>query len=320
MPQPLSRFSANVLILIAALIWGCAFVAQQKGMAFVGALTFTGLRFFLGALCVLPLALWEQKKQTSIRLTLSDYRQFILIGIMLFFGAYCQQMGIGITSVTRSGFITALYVPLVPVAGWLIFRIVPPLVALPAIVLCALGVMCITEVFVQKPILNMSLPPSIWLGMNEGDLWVLVSTVFWAVHVTLIDRAMHTKAAPARLAVTQFVVCGLLGTLAAIFQESLLIILSQEILLSVLPFLLFTGMISVGVGFTIQVFAQQYTRANDVAILLSSEFIFAALAAAWWLNEPFGIWQWSGGALILSAILWIQLAPIGASAKTASLH
>lgn len=313
----MNRLTANALILLTALIWGFAFVAQQKAMEYIGAFAFTGVRFLMGALVVLPLAIWETRRNTPTSPSLAPSAQplpqpsfgfFALLGCLLFLAALTQQIGIGQTTVVRSGFITALYVPLVPLVGWLIFRIPPRWHTYPAMILCVIGLLFITGALES---ISHSNDPALPRGessssFNRGDGWVLLSTIFWALHVNGIDHALRLHRSPARLATTQFWVCGILGLIGSVFFESLLSQATSSAFMQALPYLLFTGLLSAGVGFTIQVFAQQYTRANDVAILLSAEFVFSALAGIWLLSEPFGMHQWIGGGLILASVLIIH--------------
>ncbi len=287
----MSRGFANVLLLIAALIWGTTFVAQQLGMAGVGPLMFTGVRFLLGALVILPLALRERTRlaDRGIRLEGSDLLAACGLGVLLCLGVVLQQIGIAGTSVSNAGFLTALYVPLVPLLGWVIHRQVPHLSLWPAALGCFVG--------------TFLLGGGTFTDFNAGDFWVISSTLFWAAHVLWVGRVAARKGTPILVAFTQFVVCGLLATGAGLALEATTLTGLQ----TALPTILYGGLLSVGIGFTLQVVAQRHTRPAEAAILLSSEVLFAALAGALYLGERLAPIQLAGGVLIFACIVGVQV-------------
>jgi drug/metabolite transporter (DMT)-like permease len=288
------RSVANALMLLVALIWGTTFVAQQLGMAHVGPLTYTGVRFLLGALFVLPLALREygRLEARGVRLERADWLAWSGLGILLFLGAVLQQIGIMGTSVSNAGFLTALYVPLVPLLAWLIDRHMPHPAVWPATIGSFIG--------------TFMLSGGRFDALTTGDYWVIASTLFWAAHVFWVGRVAAHKGAPIIVAVTQFVVSGVLSMLVAAVTEDI----SLAGLQAALPAILYGGLLSVGVAFTLQVVAQRHTPATDAAILLSSEILFAALAGALYLNERLAPLQLAGGGIIFICILGVQLAPM----------
>jgi len=141
MTAPLSRVSANLLLMLVAVIWGSAFVAQSRGMAHVGPMTFTGVRFLIGALVVSPLMWLEWRRLGRLGQSLDKTDAFKIAGLgsLLLMGAAMQQIGIGGTSVTNAGFLTALYVPLVPVLSWLVLRQAPHWSVWPGAMACVVG-------------------------------------------------------------------------------------------------------------------------------------------------------------------------------------
>ncbi|MEW6292745.1 MAG: DMT family transporter [Pseudomonadota bacterium] len=287
----MSRGFANVLLLIAALIWGTTFVAQQLGMAGVGPLMFTGVRFLLGALVILPLALRERTRLADhgVRLERPDLLAACGLGVLLCLGVVLQQIGIAGTSVSNAGFLTALYVPLVPLLGWVIHRQVPHLSLWPAALGCFVG--------------TFLLGGGTFTDFNAGDFWVISSTLFWAAHVLWVGRVAARKGTPILVAFTQFVVCGLLATGAGLALEATTLTGLQ----TALPTILYGGLLSVGIGFTLQVVAQRHTRPAEAAILLSSEVLFAALAGALYLGERLAPIQLAGGVLIFVCIVGVQV-------------
>ncbi len=287
----MTRFQANVGLLLTALIWGTTFVPQQLGMDHVGPLTFTSARFFLGAVLVLPLA-WFERRQLRwqaepVPTVVALYGA--ILGALLFVGASLQQVGIGRTTVSNAGFLTALYVPLVPLLVWITQRKRPP----PGLWLLVAG--CLLSVGL--------LTGARWDTWREGDYWVLASTLFWAAHVVGLGLLAQKYPVPLQLAAIQFLVCALLSGLLASNMETP----QLASLVLAWPAIAYAGMLSVGIAFTLQVFAQRYTSASSAAILLSSEVLFAALAAYLWLGDRLTFQQWCGGLLLFVCIVLVQL-------------
>lgn len=290
----MSRSVANALMLLVALIWGTTFVAQQLGMAHVGPLTYTGVRFLLGALFVLPLALREygRLEARGLRLDRADWLAWCGLGVLLFLGAVFQQIGIMGTTVSNAGFLTALYVPLVPLLAWLVDRQPPHVSVWPASIGSFIG--------------TFMLSGGRFDTLTIGDYWVIASTVFWAAHVLWVGRVASRKGVPVMVAVTQFVVCGVLSMLVALFTEEIV----MDGIVAAMPAILYGGLLSVGIAYTLQVVAQRHAPATDAAILLSSEILFAALAGALYLGERLSAIQLMGGVVIFVCILAVQLAPM----------
>jgi len=288
------RSTANTLILIAALIWGTTFVAQQVGMKDVGPLTYTGIRFLIGALFIAPLALREYLRLSVLGISLgrSDLFAWTGLGVLLFIGAATQQIGIPNTTVTNAGFLTALYVPLVPLLAWIIHGQRPHIAVWPGAACSMLGTYLLSGRSLDS--------------FTAGDFWVLGSTVFWASHVLWVGRVAAGKNTPILIAFWQFLVCGVLSMAMALPSEPI----SASGLVAGLPSILYGGLLSVGVGFTLQVVAQRHTRAADAAILMSSETLFAAIAGALYLGERLGPLQILGCAIMLASVLAVQLAPL----------
>lgn len=290
----MKRAHANGLLLVAALIWGTAFVAQQTGMRDVGPFAFTGTRFLLGAAVIAPLAVWELRR-LGRRGTFLDARDLLAacgLGAVLFLGAALQQVGIVDTTVSNAGFLTALYVPLVPLAGAVLLRERSHWSVLPASLGCFAG--------------TFLLGGGSLAALSTGDLWVIASAVFWAAHVMLVGHVAARKGASVTVAMLQFLVTGLLGMALGVAQEGI----SMDALARAMPSIAYAGFLSVGVGYTLQVVAQRHTRAADAAILLSCETLFAALAGRWVLGEEMSGVQLTGGILIFGCVLAVQILPL----------
>ena len=290
----MSRVSANLLLCVVALIWGSAFVAQSYGMANVGPMTFTGIRFLIGALVVAPLIWfeWRSLRSRAKSLQMSDAYKIIGLGVLLTLGAAMQQIGIASTSVTNAGFLTALYVPLVPVLGWILLRQLPHWSVWPG------GLACIAGAYLLS---------GADLGaIGTGDLWVIASAIPWAVHVLLVGQVADRMGAPFSVAGGQFAVCGLMALGWAVAFDPI----SPDGLRAALWPIVYTGVFSVGIAFTAQVVAQRYAQASDAAIVLSSETLFAAIFGYVMMGDRVTNAGLFGCGLIFLSMMGVQLLPI----------
>ncbi|WP_068315191.1 DMT family transporter [Polycladidibacter hongkongensis] len=287
----MSRALANLLLLTSGLIWGMAFVTQSTAMENLGALQFTGIRFLLACIAVAPLAWYEARKPKAQPLRKSSYLPLLGVGLCFTLGCILQQYGIIITSVTNAGFLTAVYVVLTPFLAWLLFKEqVNPLVW------CASG-LTLFGIFL--------LGGGSLTALNAGDLLMLACAVFWALQVIFVGRLGKSIGRPVAIALSQFLTVGILCTIAGFILEPI----SWSAINAVWFELFFAGVCSGGVAFTIQAFAQQWTKPADAAIMLSSEALFAALFAAVLLGERLNVMSGIGAALIFSSILLVELAP-----------
>lgn len=299
----MNRLQANLLLTLAAMIWGSSFVVQQIGTGELGTITFTGARFLLGGLVVLPFALrqFAQVQQNERAFLWSDWVGILLTGFVLFTAAALQQHGILRTTVINSGFLTALYVPLVPVIGLLFLKRKVHFSIWPASILCFLG----TYVLSGAREIELAI----------GDLWVISSTVFWASHVICVGILASKTRAPLVVASGQFLVCGVVGLVLGGFCESP----SLDQILGAGWGICYIGFFSVGMAFTFQVVGQRYTPAADAAIILSSETVFAAMGGMIFLAERLSLFQLSGAVMILFAILLVELLPLTSLGRPRSL-
>ncbi|CAN5169027.1 DMT family transporter [soil metagenome] len=295
----MTRVQANLLLILIALIWGSAFVAQSQGMADVGPMLFTGVRFLIGAAVVAPLAWleWRRLGQQNKPPTKRDGKKILGLGVLMLLGAAMQQIGIVSTTVTNAGFLTALYVPLVPVLGWLMFRHLPHWSVWPGALACLVGAFLLS-------------------GANElhiglGDWWVIGSAIPWAFHVVMVGRVADRMAAPFLVASGQFLVCGVLALLWALVFEPI----SWAGLQAAAGPIAYTGVVSVGIAFTAQVVAQRYAHAADAAIILSAETLFAALFGYWLMGDRLNANGLFGCGLILASLLAVQLLPLVARTR-----
>jgi drug/metabolite transporter (DMT)-like permease len=282
---------ADLLLLLVALIWGFGFVAQRAGMDHLGPYTYNGIRFLLGGLCLLPLALGRN----AIPMALPKKRvplawAGLLAGLILFAAATLQQVGIQYTTAGKAGFITGLYVVLVPILG-LLFRQRTTLGTWLGAAAAAIGLylLSVTENF----------------SIAFGDLLQLLGAVFWAGHV-LVLAYLSPRTAPVRLAMAQFLVCGALSLATGLVLETT----SLNALVGAAVPIFYGGVCSVGAGYTLQVVVQRKAHPSHTAILLSLESPFAALGGWLLLGEVLNSRALTGCGLMLAGMLISQLWPM----------
>jgi drug/metabolite transporter (DMT)-like permease len=284
---------ANILLLLTALIWGAAFVAQRMGMDHMGPLTFNGVRFALGALALLPLIASMDKKRTSAAPPLSTLiRGGVLMGGALFLGAWLQQFGLCYTTAGKAGFITGLYVVFVPLIGiFLGHRYGLGTWAGAGLAIAGMYLLSVTES----------------MSMDKGDALVLMSAFFWGVHVLLVGKLTSGLAAvdAIKLASLQFACCSLISLAGAVLFEEVTLTGLRGGLIPIL----YGGFMSVGVAYTLQVVAQRDARPAPAAIILSLEAVFAAVAGWMLLGEILTIQALIGCTLMLCGMIWSQARP-----------
>ncbi len=285
-------FRADLLLLLTAAIWGFAFVAQRVGMEHVGPFTYNGIRFAIGSLSLLPLIILSKRKEPAA--TPGGDARAILVGglmagIILFAGASLQQAGLVYTTAGNAGFITGLYVVIVPLLG-LFWKQTPGAGTWIGAILAAVGLYFLS---VSDGLSSISF----------GDLLVLLSAFFWAGHVLLIGW-LAPKMDSLKLASAQFAICAMFSLLVAVGTE---VISWSGILRATLP-ILYGGLFSVGIAYTLQVVAQRHAHPAHSAILLSLEGAFAALGGWLLLDEVLTGRALLGCALMLGGMLLSELS------------
>ena len=271
------------MLLGAALVWGSTFVPCKIAAASLGALFFNGLRFLLGALFVLSMA-----GRRLRGLSLQEVGGGALVGFVLFAGAAFQQAGLAFTTAGKAGFITGLYVVLVPLLLALFWRQRSGWNAWVASLLAATGL------FLLSAEGRLSLAP--------GDGLVLVAAALYSLHVILIDRLVG-RTEPLRLAAMQYLACGLYSLAVGLVLESP----SWEALRPVWWTVLYTAVFSVVVGYTLQMLGQRDAPPTVAAVMMSLESVFAALFGGWLLGERLAPIQWLGGGLMLLGMVLAQV-------------
>ena len=283
---------SDLLLLLAAAIWGFAFVAQRVGMDYVGPFTFSAVRFSLGSLVLVPFLLFR-KKQAFNRLSPTKQEKTriiwlqLLLGLLVFGGVSFQQYGLVYTTAGNAGFITGLYVVFVPVIGLFLgqrnhFTIWIGV----ALAIAGLYFLSVKEGF----------------SINFGDYLVLICALIWSVHV-LIVGVVAPKTDPIRTAIIQFAICAFLSWIVALgFEE-----ISLQPILDALWPILYGGVMSVGIGYTLQVFAQQKAHPAYASIILSLESVFAVLGGWLIMNELVTGKIILGCCLMLAGMIVVQV-------------
>jgi drug/metabolite transporter (DMT)-like permease len=299
---------ADVLLLLTACIWGFAFVAQRTSMGYMGPFTFNGIRFLLGSFSLVPLVLFRLRASAPAPAHTSadgkpaplTFRVFLvssfLAGICLFLAASLQQIGVIYTTAGNSGFITGLYVVLTPIAGIFLGK----KTRLPTWIGAALTFTGLFFLSAASQIFGRDASSGPFV-INPGDLIVAVSAVFWTLHVLVIDSLVQRIDAVV-LSAGQFFCCGLLSLIIALFTET---IVPAQINAALVP-ILYGGICSVGIAYTLQVVAQKSAPPAHATILLSLEGAFAAIGGVLILSESLGLWTLLGFALMLAGMFATQ--------------
>jgi drug/metabolite transporter (DMT)-like permease len=284
---PMSRLQADIALLLAAALWGVAFLFQKSAMEHVGPLAFIAARSVVAALALAPLALHEHRRSDAC-----DGGGLLGIacwgGVAFFIAAWLQQAGIRTATVTNTGFLTALYVVITPFVAWGWSGKVPNPIVWPAAALSAAGT---------------------WLlgggslgAFSTGDQLVALSAIFWAIHVVVTGRASPYRR-PIAFTAIQFAVVAVLAALGAALLETT----TPDGLANAAIDIAYVGLVSSALTFTILTVALQHTPPSEAAVIVSLETVFAAAAAYLVLGERLAPIGWVGAGLILSATLLLQL-------------
>jgi drug/metabolite transporter (DMT)-like permease len=289
---------ANLLMLVAAAIWGSAFVAQQLSLGVIGPFLFTGLRFLLGAAVLVPLLALNAAARAqfaAIRRSPALLLPGLALGTLLAVSISLQQIGLQYTRVANAGFISSLYVVIVPLMGVFARHRIGAGTWFGAL-LAALGLyfLSVDEHF----------------SMLYGDWFQLAGAIIIAVHVLAVGHFAR-RLDPLVLAFLQFASCGVLCVATGLALEPIGI----AVLRGALPTLLYCGILSVGVGYTLQVVAQRDAAPAHAALIFSMEGVFAALAGWLALGETLTLRAMFGCALMLAGLVACQLLPRSAEQK-----
>ena len=290
MKKSFSMFCA----LITTFIWGTAFIAQDTGMDNIGPLTFNSSRFLVGFLTILPFAILIEKNKIKKEIknnTKLFIKYLIFMGVSLFLGTFLQQAALQYTNIANAAFFTVFYVPFVPIILFIIYKEKVHWSIWPSIALCIVGVYLLTD-FSDAEIML-------------GDTLVIFCSIFWALHIIFAGKFMEKFDIPMFYATLQAAFVFLLSIFfALIFEEVIL----SNILLE-LSSILYAGVLSGGVAFTLQMYAQKNIEEAPAAIIYSLEGVFAAIAGWIILDQFLKFNNIIGCILILFAVILSQILP-----------
>lgn len=293
----MKQLRANLLLLLTAMIWGAAFVAQSVAMDNIGPFTFLCSRSILGGLILLPVIRFmdSRRKKTGAESETSSWRSKtllmggVLCGAVLFIASILQQMGIQYTTAGKAGFITAMYMVLVPIAGLFLHkRVSPRIFAAVVVALIGMYLLCLYGTGLGS--------------INRGDLLEMACAVGFTFHILVIDH-FSSRVDGVRMSCIQFFVCAALSfVFMLIFEEPTW----DSILSAALP-ICYAGLLSSGAGYTLQIVAQKDTDPTIASLLMSLESVFSLIFGWVLLHEAMNAVELVGCGLMFVAIIWVQL-------------
>ncbi len=286
----MSRPVASLLLLLCTMFWGFAFIAQKSAMDSMGPLTFAGVRFIIGGLLILPLALHELRRK-AVRLTNVHWFFILAMSAVFFLGSWLQQAGLATTTATNGGFLTGLYVFFVPLLGFLLFRTRPHPIVFIGVPLALVGIY-----FLNGGGLD---------SFNGGDWLIVTSAIFWALHVILLGHVARMTGLPIFVSAISFLVAGIVASAIAFGIETP----TMEAISAGWIEIAYAAIFSTAVAFTLQAIGQQHVPPANAAIILSAESLFAALGGALLLGERLPMVGYAGATLIFCAILLVEAVP-----------
>ncbi len=290
------NMKGNILLFITAFIWGCAFVAQRTGMEYIGPLTFNGIRSLVGGFTLLIYLFIRNKLQRCDKAHEIDHnppsKKFtffcgLVCGLCLFAGTTLQQIGMVYTTAGKAGFITALYIILVPLLGIFLGKKIHPVVWF-GVVLAVVGLylLCVGEDF----------------SVNKGDMLVLLCSFAFTIHITFVDKVSQ-RIDGVVISCIQLFVCGAISVPGMILFE----VIDWKLILQCTVPILYAGVLSCGVAYTLQIVAQKYTEPTVASMIMSLESVFALLSGMIILKETIAPHEIVGCVVMFVAIILAQL-------------
>lgn len=291
----IKNFKGSIMLLITSIIWGTAFVAQSEGMNYVEPFTYNAMRTLLGGVVLIPVMILfrfsdkrngKEKSSCSLKNTVIGG---ICCGIALFIASSFQQAGIAQTTAGKAGFVTALYIVIVPMIGIFLHKKMPLRMWLfIAIALAGFWLLCIKQD----------------IGISSGDLLVFFGAIFFAVHITVIDYFNQKNTDGVLMSCIQFFTAGLLMLICMFIFEKPTI----PNIMGAGGTILYAGILSCGVAYTLQILGQKHTNPTLATMLMCLESVFAALSGWLILGEKLSIKEFIGCILIFAAVILAQLA------------
>ena len=286
----------SILLLLTAVIWGTAFVAQSVGMDYIGPFTFNAARFLIGGTVLIPLIVYRSKKNPLLKnQTLEEKRKNqktawiggVCCGIALCGASLLQQMGIQHTTVGKAGFITTLYIIIVPLIELFFGKKIAKKIWLGAVMaVIGLYLLCINENF----------------SIGKGDFLILVCAILFAIHILIIDH-FSPKADGVVLSAIQFFVSGFISVIGAILVENP----NPAAMLDAIVPILYAGVMSCGVAYTLQVIGQKNISPTVASMILSLESVISVLAGWIILGEALSAKEIVGCVTVFMAVVLVQL-------------
>ena len=281
------RLKADLTLLLISIIWGSSFVAQRVASQMGSVYFFNGARYLLAALVVLPFAVRVGRiANPTYRMPREQYKWMLIAGILLFIGSALQQVGMVCTTAGNAGFITGLYVVLVPFALFFVWREKPHWMSIVAVVLAGAGAFLLST--------------GGRFEVRAGDALELVGALFWTFHVIVLGK-YASRFESMSFSAGQLAVCGVLNLCLGIAVEPL-VGFSWQLMFAVV----YTALFAIGLCFTLQVWAQRHTPPADAALILSLESVFAVISGWLLLNEKLVFIQIFGCVLIFVAVILSQ--------------
>ena len=291
----MSKSMSLLSALLCTFIWGTTFIAQDTGMDKIGPLTFNATRFFIGFLSIIPFALLFEKNKITKEINNNKKlfcKLLFWIGLFLFLGTYLQQTALLYTDVANAAFFTIFYVPIVPIILFFFYSKSIHWSIWPSVLFCIVGVYLLSD-FTNATI-------------RLGDTLVILCALFWSLHIIFIGNFIKNFNLPLFFGALQALVVSFFSIIFALFFETITIvnILNESVSI------IYAGVLSGGIAFTLQIYAQKNISSAPAAIIFSLEGVFATIAAWIILNQILGLNNVIGCALILFGVLFSQLLPI----------
>lgn len=290
------RLKADLTLLLVSIVWGSAFVAQRLAGQMGSVYLFNAARYLLAAIVVLPFI----RRNNISPCSRDPYKWMLIAGTLLFLGSALQQLGVVYTTAGNAGFITSLYVVFVPVVLFMVWREKAHWISVLAVGLAGAGAFLLST--------------GGRFEVRAGDALELVGALFWTFHVIVLGK-YASQFEPMSFSVGQLVICGALNLGVGIFVEG-----SMPLNLPLLLAIVYTALFSLGLCYTLQIWAQRHTPPADAALILSLESVFAVLTGWWLLNERLAGLQILGCALIFVAVLLSQFKEWNLRGKIDSTH
>jgi len=287
------RLKADLLFFMVAIIWGTGFVTQGVAARYQVAYLFNGVSFMLAALILIPFIPRGAKRE---KVTKEQWKWMLVAGVILFFATAFQQVGLFYTKVANAGFLTSLYVVFTPFLLWVMFREKPHWVDLLAVILAGVGAFFLSTG--GRPALSLIEG----FEVQRGDALEVIGSTFWALHFVVLGK-FATKFESVSFASGHFFISGFINLVCGLFVE-------DASILTALPLagaILYRASISIGIGYTLQVWGQKHTPPTDAALILGLEAVFAVIAGWIVLDQTLLPIQIFGCVVIFVAVLFSQI-------------